>query len=345
MNLKELGFPSTRFVGSKVKLADWIWSCLEAETFESTLEAFGGTGIFSFLAKQKGKEACFNDILAYNHNVGLALIENSDTRISDDELRECLNNRKKHHYQNFIQTTFSDIYFTQEENEWLDMIVQNIDLVNDKYKRAILFSALGQACLIKRPFNLFHRKNLYLRLNDVKRSFNNKKNWDTRFEIYLQRFVDEYNKAVFSNGKNNISLGLDVFELSDNYDAVYLDPPYMSGHGVNYLELYHFLEGIVDYSSWDQKVNYSNKNRCMKQIKQISAWSRKSQITELLDKVIRKFSGSRLILSYRNDGYPSEDKLSELFKEHTGKKPRIFSIPYKYALSGKNVNELLFVSA
>jgi hypothetical protein len=82
----------------------------------------------------------------------------------------------------------------------------------------------------------------------------------------------------------------------------------------------------------------------MKQIKEVGIWSRKSEITKLLDEAIKKFSGSKIVLSYRSDGYPSRRKISELFKKHKGKNPQVYSIPYKYALSAKTVSEILFVS-
>ncbi len=90
MTLSDLKFPSTRFAGSKVKLIGWIWDCLGDENFKSALEAFGGTGIFSFSAKKRGKKTCFNDLLAFNHNVGLALIENSLIKIDSNELSNIL---------------------------------------------------------------------------------------------------------------------------------------------------------------------------------------------------------------------------------------------------------------
>jgi len=337
-------FPSTRFIGSKLKIINWIWSCIQDIDFESAMDAFGGTGIFSYMAKKKGKEIYFNDILKFNYNLGLALIENSKIKISDNELKDCLITHKNLQYKNIIKETFSDIYFTNQENAWLDIVIQNINSVSNKYKKALLFSALGQACLRKRPFNLFHRKNLYLRLNDVKRTFHNKTCWDTSFDVYLKHFIEEYNEAIFSNGKNNKATSLDVFELPDNFDLVYLDPPYMSGKGVNYLDMYHFLEGIVDYDDWSNKIEFSKKNRSMKQVKQIKVWSKKNEINGLLDKLIKKFSGNKIVMSYRSDGYPSIRKISEMFREHKGKNPLIYSIPYKYVLSEKTVSEILFVA-
>jgi adenine-specific DNA methylase len=339
-------FPSTRFVGSKAKIANWLWNCLEGLKFNTVLDAFGGTACFSYISKISGKQTFYNDIMQFNYQIGLAIIENSSTIVSREEFERCLLPKKGFAYRNLIADTFRGIYFTNKENKWLDVVIENIHAIDDIYKKALLFSALGQACLIKRPFNLFHRKNLYLRLSDVERSFNNKKCWDTPFEEHFERFIGEYNQSVFSNGQQNIALGgLDVFDLSDDYDLVYLDPPYMSGRcGVDYLSMYHFLEGIVDYYSWTERIDYSRKTKELKPNEQSRQWQRRNQMVGLLDRLIAKFSGSIIVLSHRSDGYPSQKKVCSLIRKHKNREPSLYSIPYKYALSKKTASETLFVA-
>lgn len=338
-------FPSTRFVGNKSKIVDWIFDCIGDLDFHRVLDAFGGNASFSYKSKQEGKAVTFNDILKFNWTVGLSLIENSKNTVTEEEFLNCLEKKHSFQYSRKIQSNFKGIYFTDEENQWLDIITQNIHSIDNNYKKAILFCALGQACLIKRPYNLFHRKNLYMRLKDVERTFNNKKCWDTPFQTYFKQFLNEYNLAVFSNGERNVALNLDVFELPTDFDLVYLDPPYMSGKTkTNYLNMYHFLEGIVEYDSWEQKIDHSTKNLRMKPNEAINIWQRKSQITNLLGDLISKFSSSIIVLSYRSDGYPTTNKIVELFKERLGRKPKIYSIPYKYALSKKALCENIFVA-
>jgi adenine-specific DNA methylase len=45
-------------------------------------------------------------------------------------------------------------------------------------------------------------------------------------------------------------LNFDVFDFDDDVDLVYIDTPYISKEGVDvdYLDFYHFLKGIVNYS-------------------------------------------------------------------------------------------------
>jgi adenine-specific DNA-methyltransferase len=174
--------------------------------FCSALDAFGGTSCFSYKLKDEGKQVCFNDILKFNSVVGLAIIENSSIKVTREEAVSCYCLREEVRYSHFIEKTFRDIYYTDEENRWLDIVIQNIHLLKDGYKKAILFSALGQACLIKRPFNLFHRANLYLRFKDVNRTFSNKTCWDSAFQDYFERFINEYNSAIFQTVKEILFL-------------------------------------------------------------------------------------------------------------------------------------------
>ncbi|MDR2251707.1 MAG: hypothetical protein LBD98_02595, partial [Endomicrobium sp.] len=72
-------------------------------------------------------------------------------------------------------------------------------------------------------------------------------------ESYFRYFVKEANNAIFSNGTNCISYNNDAQKLDiENVDMVYFDTPYISSKGVgtDYLDFYHFLEGIADYSNW-----------------------------------------------------------------------------------------------
>ncbi|MCJ7509044.1 MAG: DNA adenine methylase, partial [candidate division Zixibacteria bacterium] len=52
-------FPSTRFQGSKLKIAGWIWEAIKDLNFNSALDAFGGTGSVGYTLKEKGKKVTY----------------------------------------------------------------------------------------------------------------------------------------------------------------------------------------------------------------------------------------------------------------------------------------------
>jgi len=337
-------FPSTRYQGSKLKLLDWIWATIQGLPFDTALDAFGGTGCVSYLLKSKGKQVAYNDILRFNYLIGLALIENDATTLSEKDVAFLLTRHASPRYPTFIQDTFHDIYFTDDENRWLDMVITNIRNLDDRYKQAIAYFALFQACIIKRPYNLFHRRNLYMRTSDVQRSFGNKTTWDTPFEAWFRHFVAEANNSVFSNGQHNVAMSYDAFEIPGQYDLVYIDTPYISGKGVgvDYLHFYHFLEGIVDYDNWAYRIDYRSKHRKLKQKK--SVWTDKNRIRDAFDRLFEKFQDSILVVSYRDHGIPSPDELITLLRKHKGAVVEVNGTDYKYVLSNGNSRELLFIA-
>ena len=54
-------FPSTRYQGSKAKLANWIWEQVSDLDFLTCLDAFGGTGAVGYRLKQEDKQVTYND--------------------------------------------------------------------------------------------------------------------------------------------------------------------------------------------------------------------------------------------------------------------------------------------
>ena len=144
-------FPTTRYQGSKAKLVDWIWEQIADLDFATCLDAFAGTGAVAYRLKQAGKQVTYNDLLRFNYYFGLALIENSHTRLDFDEIDWLLRKHSDVMYPNVVQSTFPDIYFTDEENAWIDQTITNLRQLNDPYKFALAFFALCQACIIKRP--------------------------------------------------------------------------------------------------------------------------------------------------------------------------------------------------
>ncbi|MDR0966074.1 MAG: DNA adenine methylase [Myxococcales bacterium] len=338
-------FPSTRYQGSKKKIADWIWGNIRDLEFTTMLDAFGGTGCISHMLKSHGKSVTYNDLLTFNHIIGHALIENSDTTLSSEDIDFLLKKHEHVVYPDFIQKTFENIYFTSEENIWLDRIITNIQALFDKTKQTLALFALFQACIIKRPYNLFHRANLYVRTNDaVERSFGNKTTWDRPFEDHFRAFVEEANTAVFDNSQPCRSLNQDALTIPNEFDLIYIDPPYISQNGVgtDYLEFYHFLEGISRYGEWLGLIDTKYKHRPIRS-EMKNPWTDKNQIKNKFDELFDHFKDSILVVSYRKDGIPSIETLEKLMKKHKRDVTIRESENYKYVLSKKTTQEVLLI--
>lgn len=335
--------PSTRYQGSKAKLVNWIWDAIKDLDFSCILDVFGGTGVVGYYLKQKNKEVHYNDYLKSNYYIGLSLIENNNATLTEQEIEKVLIRKQDYDYKSFISEEFRDIYYTNEENQWLDVVVQNIEQIINIYKKALLYNALFQACLVKRPFNLFHRKNLYLRFADVKRTFGNKATWDKPFKDHFLEFVAEVNSLVYDNNKKNRAYNEDVFDIEGEFDLVYIDPPYTSSKAVSvdYLNFYHFLEGLVNYNNWKNLIDYRTKNKSFR--RKYNTWNDKFEIRSAFRKLFEKFRKSIIVVSYRLDGIPSiqeiKDDLSE-FKKNI----RIYFLQnYKYVLSNSRTSEVLLI--
>ena len=118
---KKFNFPQTRYQGSKLKLSNWIWDSVNFLDFETVGDLFGGTGAVSYLFKDHSISVFYNDIMKYNYQTGLALIENCNEKIAVDDLNEVMkpviDNSK-------INSIFKDIYFTAEENILVNINMQ-----------------------------------------------------------------------------------------------------------------------------------------------------------------------------------------------------------------------------
>jgi adenine-specific DNA methylase len=325
--------PTTRFQGSKHKLLDWIWSHLAALPFQTCLDAFGGSGCVSHFLKGKGKSVTFNDALISCYLNGVALIENQTVRLNDDDVDRLLRRRDRANYDDMISRTFDGIYFTADENIWLDIIAQNIPRLKDRFKRAIAWHALFQSAMAKRPYNLFHRRNLYMRLAPVARTFGNKATWDKPFEEHFRQFVKAANVAIFQ-GAACRAINEDATKVEGDFDLVYIDPPYLNrnGVGVDYHGFYHFLEGLADYSNWAGRIDLSSRHRRLLPI--ASPWNSRGTIHQAFADVFLRYPRSIIAVSYRSDGIPSVEELAGMLRA-VRRKVTIHTLDrgYKYALS------------
>ena len=337
-------FPTTRYYGSKRRLITWIYNNLKDLSFSKVLDGFGGTASVSLLFKAMGKKVTFHDALFFNTVIGKALLSNYDpinNLYKVDKFFESVQPR-----YGFIAKTFKGIYYTDEENAWLDGIMAAIEAVKFVEERSVYLYCLFQACMKKRPFNLFHRANLYLRLNrSRKRSFGNQTTWDTPFHVFAKQAYRELRDAIWNSGKNHRVLSpADVSELKAEYDLVYFDPPYVSldDRSDDYLRKYHFLEGLVNYKTWPSLINRNYKTFSFYPKPHIREWQNKSKFKERLFDLIASHKNSIVVLSYIMDAYPSKRDLLRYFKQ-TFNQIRVTDHDLSHALIKGKRKELLII--
>lgn len=341
-------YPSTRYQGSKRKLLPALSEIFSRHEFSTAIDLFSGSGSVTYLLRTLGKTVTSNDYLKYNTNTAsLFLSEVNHDHIANARriLTSVLHDKPL--IERFsVRENFSNIFFKDEENKQIDFFCANIDDAPN-IERQLLMYAVGQALLKKRPYNLFHRANLSMRLSDVKRSFGNKVTWETSIEIHAAKALDEISKLSFAKLPLGVALNENTNNLcsfSSQVDLVYLDPPYIpkKGKAIDYSDFYGFLDGLLDYELFKApKNNVPHKPILQKP----SAWTSVQTARVELEKILLKWKESVVILSYRTDGAFSPDDILSCFNA-VGRVATLESLgAYKYALANSaESSEILVVS-
>ena len=342
---RELAPPRTRYQGSKYKLLPWLWHHMADLPFTSVLDAFGGTGSVSYMLKLHGKSVTYNDYLRSNYHIGRALIANPGVRFPDQLIGAIDSRSPTHAYASLIFENYHDIYFTDSENAWLDIAVQNIRAFDNPWHCSLAYYALFQAWIVKRPYNLFHRKNLYMRTAHVKRSFGNKATWDKPFPDHLRSFVRTLNGSTFASPAPCTATCCDARRVPGDFDLVYIDSPYINakGTGVDYFAFYHFLEGLSEYDDWHRRIDWRKKHRPM--AGPVSPWSDRRTDSSRVRQLFEPYADSIIVVSYRSDGIPSLTDLTQLLREFKTDVRVHRAGSYQYALSTNRQSEEIVIVA
>lgn len=320
-------FPSTRYMGSKEKIIEQIYEALKDLEFTSVLDAFSGSGIVSYLFKSMGKKVTSNDFLSFSSTISKAVIENNREILTDHDIQTVLVTNPNPYTK--ISETFQGLYFSDEDNKFLDNIWTNIDqnIINE-YKRALILSSLARACYKKRPRGIF----TYVGLDKYN---DNRRDLKLSLKEHFLEAINNFNRTVLMNNKINCSESIEIVknDISGEFDLVYLDPPYFTlNSDNNYSRRYHFIEGLMTY--WRDprtKIDFNTKTKKFKNIK--SAFNNKSEVYAAFDTLIDKFKNSIIVISYSSNSLPTLEELK--YKLRTiGEKKDIYhyAIPYKYSI-------------
>jgi adenine-specific DNA-methyltransferase len=314
-----MNLPITRYYGSKRRLLDKIWDalCSLQIEFESVLDLFGGTGIVSYYMAKRGKNIIYNDIFSFNCEIAKALLCSPRGIFTEDDAKLLLKKIEGRVYKSIIANNFNQIYYTSEENEIIDIVIQNIQYL-DEDKKASAYYVLFQSCMIKRPFNLFHRRNLNLRTNFVTAHFGNKVTWEQSFDDLFLKFTKELNEYQFEVLPDVEVINVSALNCFRRADLIYIDTPYFSKKGtsnITYHNRYHFLEGLMNYVDIPNCIDKGKVNLEIGFGKNLEFEKRENYIKEL-DQLISMHSGSIIALSYTTEGYPSIQELESIIKKY-----------------------------
>lgn len=336
-----LRYPSTRFMGSKQNLLEDIWAVASRFEFQSVLDLFSGSGVVSYLFKAQGKQVFANDYMAFSAVLAKALVENSSTRLSAEDVRALCDAAAP--VDRFVSTTFRGLYYTDEDNAFLDTVRANLGRMDSETKRALAQAALVRACLKKRPRGIF----AYVgqRYDDGRR--------DLKLSLKEQfiEAVEQINAAVFDNSQQNFARRGDALESSQRADLVYIDPPYYSPLSDNeYVRRYHFVEGLV--RNWEGvEMQWHTKTKKFKSYP--TPFNTRQGAHDALDALFQRHSSSILLISYSSNSEPTKDELLDLLKRHK-RQVDVVSVDHRYSFGNQGhkvgannnqVQEYLFVGS
>lgn len=336
--------PSTRFQGSKRRHLAWLMDVLGALEVDSAVDLMSGTSSVAYALKAAGKQVHANDVLHANHLTAMALIENGATRLTETQVAGLVAPVEPPS-RGFIAEAYEGVFYLPEEDVFLDGVVGRIGALPTPHERAIALHAVFQACLMKRPFNLFHRHNLHLRTAVVARSFGNKRTWDRPFGELIRGALTELHAAVFDNGRSNRATRADAFDVEVEADLVYLDPPYLrsSGTSFRYGDAYHFLEGLARYDEWPSRIDRSLRHRPFRA--EPTAFDDPRRGPDALLELLGRFARVRHVaVSYRAEGVPSIAAIERRLRDQ-GRAVQTHETPKRFALSRSDTSEVLVVGS
>lgn len=334
-------FPSTRYYGSKRRQMDWLREEFRGLEGCTALDAFGGTGAVSHLLSQLGWDVTYNDVFQFNTISARALFSSANVQRSVADVASFLEAVEP--CSGFIHATFANLYFTDEENAWLDGFMRALTSIEPAYKD-LLLHCLFQACLKKRPYNLFHRANLKLRQSKVEVQFGNRTTWEKSFADHiLSTFKEVRQMQQGARGSISVTTGQTAEELAPGYDFVYIDPPYFkrAKSTDSYLSRYHFLEGLARYDEWPRLLDRDDRLRRL-QAASVGEWADKASLMRNIAALVQTHRNATFALSYVSGEHPSESELFTLFCDSFSR-VRLSRRAYGRALSKQKFFELLLI--
>lgn len=282
-----------------------------------------------------GKHVTANDYMLYNWTTAKVLLGSTNLWFNSIELTDLIERAfaPNLNAQDLVSSEFSGIYFPDIENKQIDLFCSNL-IHFAPQERDLLIYLMGQAMLMKRPYNLFHRANLEMRTKDVPRSFGNAKTWETPFASHMLKLGRKVQKCRFDGpiGSAYCLNSSNVDALPVEPDLIYLDPPYLNkaNVAVDYSTFYHFLDGLVDYELFSKgNAKYPHKPIALKH----SRWrTPKGGLEEIRD-ILLRWPHARVAVSYRGDGQPSIADLKDVMDQSGYVVSQHTAVDYKYALS------------
>lgn len=323
-----------RYIGSKYKLIDWIFSIVDKECQEkaSFTDIFAGTGVVAAVAARHFEKVILNDLLHSNYAIYQAFFGNGDWDINkvDNIIRDYNNVDSDVLEDNYFSEYFGGKYFSHKSAKIIGFIRENIE----------------------ENRNILSTREYYILIASLLYSIDKIANTVGHYDAYFKK--EHIEDGFFMKPIDPISVrNVDIFREDANLlakrvetDIVYVDPPYNSRQ---YSRFYHVLETLT---KWDKPKLYGTALKPTSE--NMSDYCRvqaKSKLVQLVTDIKAKY----IVVSYNNtyDSKSNSSKnkitLHEIKDILTRKgKTKVFEKDYRHFNAGntdfKNHKEYLFVT-
>jgi DNA adenine methylase/adenine-specific DNA-methyltransferase len=328
-------FPRLRYMGSKYRLVPDLAQVFAELGGGTALDAFSGSGVVSYMLKALGYQVTANDFLSFPGAIAEATVVNQGVLLALEDIDLICGQAADD--RDFIQRTFDGLYFTADDRRFLDSAWSHIDHMSGP-KRSLALSALVLAAARKQPRGVFTVTGL--RYDDGRRDLT------LPLRDHFRERAASYNQVVFDSGQTCSAVTGDVFDLSAQFDVVYLDPPYAPPRDDNcYVKRYHFLEGLSVY--W-RGLQIMEDTRTKKLPKRYTPFSYKHTVTDALRRTLKQFQDSVIVLSYSSNAVPDAATIEALLREVKGNvEVRLVDHTYSFgthsAAQRNSVSEYIFI--
>lgn len=335
-------FPTPQYLGAKHSHLAWINRFIPNQV-TTALDAFAGSQSIAFLFKQLGFKTITNDFLNFNNQIGLALIENNTIQLTDDDVNFIFSSAKNKKDFQLIENTFTNIFFQQNEAEFLDNLRANIPLLKNRYKQALAYTIINRSMTRKITMGHFgHTQALQYASNPERIKRN--RSLIRPLKAIFEDLLSEYNHAVFDNQQDNRSYHKNILELLptlEKIDLAYFDPPYCNSHA-DYQSFYHLLETFTEY--WQDKQFINGIKRYEPQ--RFSGFDKKREVIASFEKLFELAEDiPHWLISYNNRSYPCVEEFEKILSKH--RQVKIEEKTYANGRGGKGSvagsKEILFI--
>lgn len=335
-------FPEPQYLGAKHTHLAWIKKFIP-DNIKTAIDAFGGSQSVAFLLKQIGIKTITNDFLNFNHQIGLALIENNGAKLTEKDTKILFQPAKNKSNFQLIENIYTNVFFERSEAEFLDNFKANISLLDNPYKQALAYTVINRSMTRKVTMGHFGHTQALRYASDPERIKRNRSLIRPLKEIF-EELLPKYNNAVFDNKQENHSYNkniLDLLPTLKNIDLAYFDPPYCDSHA-DYQSFYHLLETFTEY--WQDKQFINGIKRYEPQ--RFSGFDKKRDVINSFEKLFEYAEEIPVwLISYNNRSYPSIKEFEKILSKH--RQVRVEAKTYQNGRGGKGSvagsQEILFV--